>query len=306
MAKTPPSTAFQPPNSSISFTVPFSTFLLAPKVFISLASLALFSTVAFKSNSFLANVFKSASSSGSLYVWFADGSLSVVAPSVLKAFSLFRAFPFLSSLVPEFAIELDSVTFSVFSAFLPTVGFPFVVSTSGVSFFSVGFVFSCVVAVASLACAFVNSACVFALFKTVLASSKTAFNRFTLSSFLESYFPLLNFPSISSINFVNDVLSRVSFSVAFSFEATALATSFLVVSFATGCSVATGAPTTPSEILEFVVFSDVVLFDTSSLACATAPAPKKILAPITTDAVPTLNFFIEYDSTFVPSFVFFK
>ena len=118
---------------------------------------------------------------------------------------------------------------------------------------------------------------------------------------------MTNFPSISSINFVNGVLSRVSFSVAFSFEATALATSFLVVSsFATGCSVATGAPTTPSEILELVVLSDVVLFDTSSLACATAPAPKKILAPITTDAVPTLNFFIEYDSTFVPSFVFFK
>ena len=194
----------------------------------------------------------------------------------------------------------------MFSAFLPTVGFPFVVSTFGATFFSVGFVFSCVVAVANLACAFVNSACVFALFKTVFASSKTAFSRFTLSSVLESYFPLLNFPSISSINFVSDVLSRVSFSVAFSFEATALATSFLVVSFATGCSVATGAPTTPSEILELVVLSDVVLFDTSSLACATAPAPKKILAPITTDAVPTLNFFIEYDSTFVPSFVFFK
>ena len=90
------------------------------------------------------------------------------------------------------------------------------------------------------------------------------------------------------------------------FAATAAATSSLVVSFATGCAVATGAAATPSEALGFVVLSDVVLFDTSSLACATAPAPKKILAPITTDAVPTLNYLIEYVSTFVPSFLFFK
>ena len=37
-----------------------------------------------------------------------------------------------------FSIELDSDLGSVFSAFLPTVGCPLVVSTVGVSFFSTG------------------------------------------------------------------------------------------------------------------------------------------------------------------------
>ena len=43
----------------------------------------------------------------------------------------------------------------------------------------------------------------------------------------------------------------------------------------------------------FDVLCVVVLSDTCSLACATVPTPKKILAPITTDAAPTLNFLIE-------------
>ena len=68
MAKTPPSTAFQPPNSLISFTVPFSTCLLSPKAFISLASFVLFSTVAPNSNNLSARVFKSAFSAGAVYV----------------------------------------------------------------------------------------------------------------------------------------------------------------------------------------------------------------------------------------------
>ena len=46
-----------------------------------------------------------------------------------------------------FSIELDSDFFSVFSAFLPTVGCPLVVSTAGVSFFSTGFAFNLVLAV---------------------------------------------------------------------------------------------------------------------------------------------------------------
>ena len=46
-----------------------------------------------------------------------------------------------------FSIELDSDFFSVFSAFLPTVSFPLVVSTAGVSFFSTGFAFNLVLAV---------------------------------------------------------------------------------------------------------------------------------------------------------------
>ena len=73
------------------------------------------------------------------------------------------------------------------------------------------------------------------------------------------------------------------------FPATAAATFSFVVS-TTGFASAFGAASAFSPA--FVVLSTVVLFDTSSAAC-TAPAPKKILAPITTDAVPTLNFLIE-------------
>ena len=81
-------------------------------------------------------------------------------------------------------------------------------STAGTCFLSSGFVCNFVVATIKFACACDNSACDFAVLKAVLASSKAAFNWFTLSSVLESYVPLANFPSISSINFVNDVLSN--------------------------------------------------------------------------------------------------
>ena len=57
-----------------------------------------------------------------------------------------------------FSIELDSDFFSVFSAFLPTVGCPLVVSTAGVSFFFTGLFFNLVLAVVtSLLYAFVIS-----------------------------------------------------------------------------------------------------------------------------------------------------
>ena len=137
------------------------------------------------------------------------------------------------------AIELEFKDFSVFVALRPTVGFPFVVSTAGACFLSSCFVCNFVVAVTNLACACDNSACVFALLKTVLASSKVAFNCFTLSSVLEAYFPLVNFPSISSINFVKAVLFRVSFSEFSSFKATAAATLSLVFS-TTGLACAFG------------------------------------------------------------------
>ena len=249
-------------------------------------------------------VVKSAPSAGLSNTWFADVSSVVLGVvSVRNGLFLSNTFPLRSSLEPEFAIELDSEDFSVFVAFLPTVAFPFVVSTAGASFFSSGFVCNFVVATTSLACACDNSSCDFALFNTDFASSKATFNWFTLSSVLEVYFPSVNFPSISSINFVKATLFRVSFSEFSSFEANAADTLSLVFS-TTGLACAFGAT---SSFFSVPNDSSVtVLFETDSLAWATAPAPKKILAPITTDAAPTLNFFIEYDSTFVPSFIFFK
>ena len=68
---------------------------------------------------------------------FPTGFLFVTA-SVRKALSLSNAFPLRKSLEPVFSIELESDFFSVFSAFLPTVSLPSVVSTVGISFFSTG------------------------------------------------------------------------------------------------------------------------------------------------------------------------
>ena len=148
----------------------------------------LFWTASGNFNNSLFSSFKSAFSAGAVYVWFAAGSVSVVAASVPVRNGLLasNAFPLRSSLEPEFAIEFVSAAFSVFVAFLPTVAFPFVVSTAGASFFSSGFVFSCVVAVTNLLCACVNSPSAVAVFTVAFASSKTAFNRFTLSSVFSS------------------------------------------------------------------------------------------------------------------------
>ena len=178
-------TADQPPNSSISFTSPACTFLRRPTSSIeaNLVSLLIEESNPFK---LLANSATLALSPGNVYVWFADGSVSVVAPSVRNGLLLSNAFPWRLSLAPEFAIELESEDFSVFVAWRPTVGFPFVVSPAGGCFSSFGFVFSCVVAVTNLLWACVSSPSVVAAFTVAFASSKTVFNRFTLSSVFSS------------------------------------------------------------------------------------------------------------------------
>ena len=51
---------------------------------------------------------------------------------------LSNAFPLRSSLEPEFAIEFVSAAFSVLLAFLPTVAFPSVVSSLGLSTCTLG------------------------------------------------------------------------------------------------------------------------------------------------------------------------
>ena len=55
---------------------------------------------------------------------------------------LSNSLPLRASLDPVFSIELDSDLGSVFSAVLPTVSLPSVVSTAGVSFFSTGLFFN--------------------------------------------------------------------------------------------------------------------------------------------------------------------
>ena len=217
---------------------------------------------------------------------------------------LSNALPLRESLDPVFSIEFESDFFSVFSAFLPTVFLPFVVSTAGVSFFSTGLFtnFEFTVVTSLLYTAF-NSTCVLAFAKVALAFSNSAFNTATDSSVLLAYFPASRLAETSLMYFSNPDLSSLASALGASaptFAATATTTLSLVFStfgWATGFEVSSFA---------FVVLFVVVLLETSSDAWATAPAPKKILAPITTDAAPTLNFLIEYDSTFVPSFTSFK
>ena len=73
---------------------------------------------------------------------FVVASCVAAVASVLNALSLSISFPLRGSFEPEFSIEFESDFFSVFSAFLPTVSFPLVVSTAGVSFFSAGLFFN--------------------------------------------------------------------------------------------------------------------------------------------------------------------
>ena len=241
----------------------------------------LFWTASGNFNNSLLSSFKSAFSAGAVYVWFAAGSVSVVAASVPIRNGLLasNAFPLRSSLEPEFAIELESDVFSVFDAFLPTVAFPFVVSTAGASFFSSGFVCNFVVATIKFACACDNSACVFAVLKADFAASKAAFNLFTLSSVLEAYFPLVNFPSISSINFINDVLSKVTTA---EFAASVVVSCFSIRDLSS-LSFATGFVT--------VVWSPFTAW--TSLAETAAFPINKYKADIATDAAPKLTFLIE-------------
>ena len=146
-------------------------------------------------------------------------------------------------------------------------------------------------------CASTSSFVAVLLANTTLAFSKTSYAVFT--AILSAPWAEFNFSSSTAILSFRIFLSTFSST----FVATAEATLSLVFS-TTGLEMGLGASV--DFWLAFVVFSASVLFATSSLACATAPTPKKILAPITTDAAPTLNFLIEYDSTFVPCLVSFK
>ena len=268
-------TAFHPPNSWISLTLPFLTFRAFPKVSISWIFL-LFSIKFGKFFNSFDNVSKLASAAGAVYVWLAAGSVSVVAASVRNGLFVSKAFPLRSSLEPEFAIELDSEDFSVFVALIPTVAFPFVGSTAGASFFSSGFVFSCVVAVTSLLYALVNSSCVFALSNIVLTVPNSTFNLETLSSVLESYTPEAIFDSISTIKELSFVLSKVIVSDLTTVSLELFPTIFPVILF--------------SSVAEIWFTWSWILVS----AAAADPCPKYIKnAATATEVAPKLAFLIE-------------
>ena len=283
IAKTPPLEAFHPPNSLISLSSPGAIFWSAPTSLIE----AIFVSLAIFVGKFIrlsATSLRFALSPGNVYVWFADGSVSVVAPSVRNGLLLSNAFPWRSSLEPEFAIEFVPEAFSVFVALIPTVAFPFVVSTAGACFLSSGFVCNFVVAVTNLIRANFNSAWIVALFRADFASSKTVFRYWTLSSVLEAYFPLVKFPSISAINAVNSVLSKVA-TVEF---ASSVVGSVFSIRDLSSLSFAVGFAT--------VVWSPLTAW--TSLAETAALPINKYKADIATDAAPKLTFLIEKRSCF--------
>ena len=120
--------------------------------------------------------------------------------SALNPLFLSNTCPLRESWNPVFSIEFVPAFSSVFSAFLPTVSFPLVVSTSGVSFFSTGLFFNLLfTAVTSFWYAFVNSSWVCAFTTTDFAASTSAFNSTTDSSVLLAYLLFEIFNSTSAI-----------------------------------------------------------------------------------------------------------
>ena len=117
------------------------------------------------------------------------------------------------------------------------------------------------------------------MLKADFAASKAAFNLFTLSSVLEAYFSLVNFPSISSINFVNDVLSKVTTA---EFAASVVVSCFSIRDLSS-LSFTVGFVT--------VVWSPFTAW--TSLAETAALPINKYKADIATDAAPKLTFLIE-------------
>ena len=138
------------------------------------------------------------------------------------------------------------------------------------------------------ACASTPACVASSLANTALAVANASFAASTAA--LSASWADFNFSSnVAMLAFKISFLTSAFGVFAPTFSATAAATFSFVVS-TTGFASAFG--TASAFPASFVVLSTIVLFDTSSAAC-TAPAPKKILAPITTDAVPTLNFLIE-------------
>ena len=143
-----------------------------------------------------------------------------------------------------------------------------------------------------VASAFANTA--FAFTNSSRAAFTTASSAFLTDDNFCSKLSILALRAVLSAAFVSTFVASSAFGVsAPTLAATSAATLSLVFSTFVGCVAALGASSFVTLVSVFVVFFVVVLSDTCSLACATVPIPKKILAPITTDAAPTLNFLIE-------------
>ena len=129
--------------------------------------------------------------------------------------------------------------------------------------------------------------------KSILIAAKVDAGALSLLIFSKS-------SSTFSILVCNFVLSNACFSVALSTLASLFIVGALVVDtsdFLLGTTTSFSVEillfrTSVFPSVELVTFSTPASFSTSA-ALATPAAPKKMLAPITTDAAPTLNFLIE-------------
>ena len=120
----------------------------------------------------------------------------------------------------------------------------------------------------------------FDIISIFFALSSSSFNPLTDSSVYTAKF---NF-SISFTNFSNFVISTTPLVVSTSFNNFVLRSAEVIA-----LSLLLDVVTSPSFVSSFVLVDTIGC----SPAIATAPAPKNTLHPITTDAIPTLNFLIE-------------
>ena len=186
--------------------------------------------------------------------------------------------PLRESREPELAIEF-SPSFTTFSGVL-ALGIDDKIKIFSFNFLTTLSISSCVSSVLSLFNIFL------AFSKSIFIADKVEAGALSLLIFSKS-------SSIFSILVFSFVLSNVCFSATFSvlialltIEALLFTNSSFLIGFSSSLSV---------EALLFgpsVIFSTSTFFSETSPALA-IPAPKNILAPITTDAAPTLNFLIE-------------
>ena len=248
-------------------------------------------------SSFLAIAFSTADFASSLTSFLRNASLANT--FVTSASEVTCVNSFLASFTSSVCFTSDFAFSSAFSAssflFFPAASDSTTTVLSAVSVATLVFTSSWV------ASTFANTS--FSFTNSSRADFNATSSAFLTEAKLTSNFSITVLSSVLSTAFTSDFAVSSLACSAWTLAATESTTLSLVCStFLTSLAGSNTFSFSPA----FVVLFDVVLFDTSSAAWVTPPTPKKMLAPITTEAAPTLNFLIEYDSTFVPCLASFK
>ena len=218
--------------------------------------------------------------------------------------SVLRRFLFNSALANAFVTSASEAT-CVNSALATSTAFPSFVTSSfsfcPSTFFSSSFLSNALV-LASVTT--VLSAC------TIWTCSSTSVC--LAASFANTLFAVANTSCAVAIAIPSESWTNFNFSSKVVMLAFKISLSTFIPTFDTSLSLVFFSTSLENSFVAsgifpvVIVLSITLLFDTFSLACATDPTPKKILAPITIDTAPTLNFLIEYVSFFIPLFISLK